>query len=74
MIEEVEGFRSELQVHTFRQHRILHQRRIEALKSRSFQNIPACIAKRSRSREDESVRVEPLRPLWDLRAQDFRSD
>ena len=48
MIEEVEGFESELQIHFLRQRRILHQRGVEVLKSRSVQNIPAGIAKRSR--------------------------
>src|ERR1044072_3522680 len=59
MIEEVKGFRSELQVHPFREMRILHDCGVEVLITRSIQNIPARIAKRSGRREGKGIGVEP---------------
>src|SRR6185436_7575082 len=61
MIEQIERLRAELQVHTLCQLRVLHQRHIHVLKSRTIQNIPSRIAKRSRRRERERRCVEPLK-------------
>src|SRR5687767_3514725 len=59
MIEEVEDLRAELQVQPLRQRRVLHQRRIHVLKTRTLENVAARVSKSSWRRERERRGVEP---------------
>src|SRR6185503_18662272 len=60
MIEEIEGLSAKLNARPLRQRRVLHQRRIDRLITRTVDDVSPGIAKRSRRRKRKSTRVEPI--------------
>jgi len=61
MVEEIEGLGAKLKIYRFAEMRVLHQRHVDVLITRTTENVATGIAEGARSRERKRARVEPLR-------------
>src|SRR5678816_1220869 len=59
MIQEIEKLRAQLQVDVFTQSRVLQQRHIHVLISRTIENVSSRVPKSARRRETECSGIEP---------------